>query len=145
MIKSVPEVTRVFGKAVVPDTATDPAPLLNMCETTIHFKARDPWRPGNDAEITGNRTRQRQCRCWPGQPVDSANRNRIDMSARHQESKSGSKVYGFGLYKIDKRHASGRAHRQDGPRRKFGCRERLTGDAIIDVALTRSAAARLRA
>jgi predicted transposase YbfD/YdcC len=45
MIKAVPEVARVFGKAGRAETATDPAPL-EMFETTIQFKPRDQWRAG---------------------------------------------------------------------------------------------------
>ena len=45
MIKTVPEVDHVFGKAGRADTATDPAPL-EMFETTITFKPKDQWRPG---------------------------------------------------------------------------------------------------
>src|SRR3546814_8966164 len=40
MIKSVPEVESVFGKAGRAESATDPAPL-EMFETTIRFKPRD--------------------------------------------------------------------------------------------------------
>ena len=40
LIKTVPEVARVFGKAGRAETATDPAPL-EMFETTIQFKPRD--------------------------------------------------------------------------------------------------------
>jgi len=45
LIKSVPEVARVFGKIGRAETATDPAPLT-MIETTIQFKPRDQWREG---------------------------------------------------------------------------------------------------
>src|SRR3546814_8288103 len=45
MIKTVPEVDHVFGKAGRADTATDPAPM-EMFETTITFKPKDQWRPG---------------------------------------------------------------------------------------------------
>ncbi len=45
MIKTVPEVAHVFGKAGRAETATDPAPL-EMFETTITFKPKDQWRPG---------------------------------------------------------------------------------------------------
>ena len=44
LIKSVPEVASVFGKAGRAESATDPAPLT-MLETTIHFKPREQWRP----------------------------------------------------------------------------------------------------
>ena len=45
LIKTVPEVRSVFGKAGRADTATDPAPL-SMLETTIQLKPRAQWRPG---------------------------------------------------------------------------------------------------
>src|SRR5258707_1821013 len=45
MIKTVPEVASVFGKAGPAQTATDSAPL-EMFQTTIQFKPRQQWRPG---------------------------------------------------------------------------------------------------
>jgi len=43
LIKTVPEVQSVFGKAGRAESATDPAPL-EMFETMIQFKPRDQWR-----------------------------------------------------------------------------------------------------
>jgi Cu(I)/Ag(I) efflux system membrane protein CusA/SilA len=45
LIKSVPEVASVFGKAGRAETATDPAPLT-MLETIIQFKPESEWRTG---------------------------------------------------------------------------------------------------
>jgi len=45
LIKSLPEVKRVFGKIGRADTATDPAPLT-MIETIIQLKPKDEWREG---------------------------------------------------------------------------------------------------
>src|SRR5690606_11892985 len=45
LIRTVPEVERVFGKAGRAETATDPAPI-EMFETTIMLKPREEWRPG---------------------------------------------------------------------------------------------------
>jgi len=45
LIKSVPEVKRVFGKIGRAETATDPAPLT-MIETTIQLKDKTEWRVG---------------------------------------------------------------------------------------------------
>jgi Cu(I)/Ag(I) efflux system membrane protein CusA/SilA len=45
LIRTVPEVERVFGKIGRAETATDPAPLT-MIETLIRLKPRDLWRPG---------------------------------------------------------------------------------------------------
>jgi len=44
VLRSFPEVERVFGKAGRADTATDPAPL-SMMETTVVLKPPDQWRP----------------------------------------------------------------------------------------------------
>ena len=45
LIRTVPEVKRVFGKVGRADTATDPAPLT-MIETTIQLQPREQWRDG---------------------------------------------------------------------------------------------------
>ncbi len=49
LIKTVPEVERVFGKMGRAESATDPAPLT-MIETTIQLKPRDQWREGMTME-----------------------------------------------------------------------------------------------
>ena len=49
LIKTVPEVASVFGKAGRAETATDPAPLT-MIETIIQFKPESEWRPGMNRE-----------------------------------------------------------------------------------------------
>ena len=45
LIKTIPEVKRVFGKVGRAQTATDPAPLT-MIETTIMLKPKSQWRDG---------------------------------------------------------------------------------------------------
>ncbi|MDH5436245.1 MAG: efflux RND transporter permease subunit [Gammaproteobacteria bacterium] len=49
LIRTLPEVKRVFGKIGRADTATDPAPLT-MIETTIQLKPRSEWRDGMTLE-----------------------------------------------------------------------------------------------
>src|SRR6185503_9739985 len=49
LIKTVPEVVSVYGKAGRAETATDPAPL-EMVETTVQLKPRSEWRPGMTPE-----------------------------------------------------------------------------------------------
>jgi copper/silver efflux system protein len=44
VLKNIPEVERVFGKAGRADTSTDPAPF-SMMETTVVLKPPDQWRP----------------------------------------------------------------------------------------------------
>ena len=62
MIRTVPEVARVFGKAGRAETATDPAPL-EMFETTIQFKPRARMAPGHDAGEAGPRSSTVPCKC----------------------------------------------------------------------------------
>lgn len=50
LIKTVPEVETVFGKAGQAETATDPAPI-SMIETWIHLKPRDQWRKDLTTEM----------------------------------------------------------------------------------------------
>eukprot|EP01035_Chromulina_nebulosa_P000268 gene268-384_t len=45
LIKTVPEVASVYGKAGRAESATDPAPM-ETCETTIQYKPRAQRRPG---------------------------------------------------------------------------------------------------
>ncbi len=49
LIRTVPEVETVFGKAGRAETATDPAPLT-MIETFIQLKQKDKWREGITTE-----------------------------------------------------------------------------------------------
>ena len=49
VIKTVPEVESVFGKAGRADTATDPAPLT-MIESWIKLKPKSEWRAGMTAD-----------------------------------------------------------------------------------------------
>ncbi|HWB99900.1 MAG TPA: CusA/CzcA family heavy metal efflux RND transporter [Bryobacteraceae bacterium] len=45
LIKQIPEVATVFGKAGQSETPTDPAPL-SMFETVVALKPHNQWRPG---------------------------------------------------------------------------------------------------
>ncbi|KLD66205.1 efflux RND transporter permease subunit [Dyella japonica] len=93
MIKTVPEVDHVFGKAGRAETATDPAPL-EMFETTITFKPKSQWRPG----MTMDKLKIELDKAVrvPGltnlfvPPI----RNRIDMLATGIKSPIGIKVLG---------------------------------------------------
>ncbi|MET3651231.1 Cu(I)/Ag(I) efflux system membrane protein CusA/SilA [Dyella japonica] len=93
MIKTVPEVDHVFGKAGRAETATDPAPL-EMFETTITFKPKDQWRQG----LTMDKLKLELDKAVhvPGltnlfvPPI----RNRIDMLATGIKSPIGIKVLG---------------------------------------------------
>jgi len=141
LIKSVPEVKTVFGKAGRADTATDPAPLT-MFETTIQFKPREEWREG----MTPDKLIEELDRTVrvPGlaniwvPPI----RNRIDMLATGIKSPIGVKVFGESLADIDKVAQGIERVAKTVPGVSSALAERLTGGRYIDVDIDRLAAAR---
>ncbi|AKU11572.1 copper/silver efflux system, membrane component [Azoarcus sp. CIB] len=141
LIKTVPEVASVFGKAGRAETATDPAPL-EMFETTIQFKPRSEWRPG----MTPDKLVDELDRIVkvPGlaniwvPPI----RNRIDMLATGIKSPVGVKVAGTQLAGIDRITAEIEGVLKDVPGVSSALAERLTGGRYLDVTIDRDAAAR---
>ncbi len=141
LIKTVPEVERVFGKAGRADTATDPAPL-EMFETTIQFKPREQWRAG----MTPDKLVEALDRVVkvPGlsnvwvPPI----RNRIDMLATGIKSPVGIKVAGTDLQTIDRLATQVESVVKQVPGVSSALAERLTGGRYIDVDVDRAAAAR---
>ena len=141
LIKTVPEVASVFGKAGRAETATDPAPL-EMFETTIQFKPREQWRVG----MTTDKLVEELDRVVkvPGlsniwvPPI----RNRIDMLATGIKSPVGVKVAGMSLHEIDR--ITGEIERvvKQVPGVSSALAERLNGGRYIDVDINRDAAAR---
>ncbi len=141
MIKSVPEVLSVFGKAGRAETATDPAPL-EMFETTIQFKPRDQWRAG----MTPDKLVDELDRAVkvPGltniwiPPI----RNRIDMLATGIKSPIGVKISGSDLAAIDRAALSVERAAKTVRGVSSSLAERLTGGRYIDIDIDRQAAAR---
>ncbi len=141
LIKTVPEVESVFGKAGRAETATDPAPL-EMFETTIRFKPREQWRTGmtqkklieqldSIVKVPG------LTNIWVP-PI----RNRIDMLATGIKSPVGVKVAGINLAEIDRLTAEIERVVKPIPGVSSALAERLTGGRYIDVDIDRDAAAR---
>ena len=141
LIKTVPEVATVFGKAGRAESATDPAPLT-MLETTIRFKPRDQWRPGMtmdklvaelDAVVK-----------VPGianvrvPPI----RNRLDMLATGIKSPVGIKVNGNNMADIER--ISGQIEQvvKQVPGVTSALAERITGGRYVDIDIDRQRAAR---
>ena len=141
MIKTVPEVARVFGKAGRADTATDPAPM-EMFETTIQFKPRSQWRIGMTPdklveELDAAVKVPGLSNIWVP-PI----RNRIDMLATGIKSPVGIKVAGPDLATIDKLTTQIESAVRNVPGVSSALAERLTGGRYIDVDVDRAAAAR---
>lgn len=141
MIKTVPEVAHVFGKAGRADTATDPAPM-EMFETTVTFKPRDQWRPG--MTMTKLREELDAAVNVPGltnlwvPPI----RNRIDMLATGIKSPIGIKVSGPDTKVIEEISNEVERVAKTVPGVSSALAERITGGRYIDVGIRPGAAAR---
>jgi Cu(I)/Ag(I) efflux system membrane protein CusA/SilA len=141
LIKTVPEVASVFGKAGRAETATDPAPL-EMFETTIRLKPREQWRPGLTPDaLVEELDRIVQvpglANVWVP-PI----RNRIDMLATGIKSPVGIKVAGERLEEIDRATSAIEQAVRGVPGVTSAFAERSTGGRYIDVDVDRDAAAR---
>ena len=140
LIRQMPEVERVFGKAGRADTATDPAPL-SMLETTILLKPRSQWPAGQTVEGLIRQLDQAVrlpglTNSW-GYPI----RTRIDMLSTGIRSAVGVKVTGPDLQGIAQLTAQieGLVREVPGTRAVFG--DRLTGGRYIDIDIDRMRAA----
>nr|WP_287858570.1 efflux RND transporter permease subunit [Klebsiella sp.] len=141
LIKTIPEVQSVFGKAGRADSATDPAPLT-MLETTIQFKPKSEWRPGmtmdkliseldNTVKVPGI------ANVWVP-PI----RNRLDMLATGIKSPVGIKVNGNNLAEIEKTAEEIERIVRDVPGVTSALAERLDGGRYIDIKIDRVKVAR---
>lgn len=141
LIKTLPEVATVHGKAGRAETATDPAPM-EMFETTIQFKPKSQWRPG----MTPDKLVEELDKIVkvPGlsniwvPPI----RNRIDMLATGIKSPVGVKVAGTDLAEIDRITGEIERALKNVPGVSSALAERLTGGRYVDITINRDAAAR---
>ena len=141
MIKTVPEVDHVFGKAGRADSATDPAPLT-MFETTITFKPKDQWRAGMTIDkLKGELDAAVKV---PGitnlfvYPI----RNRIDMLATGIKSPIGIKVLGPDTNELERVAAKIEAVAKNVPGVTSVISDRAAGGRYVDIRIRREAAAR---
>ena len=141
LIRTVPEVATVFGKAGRADTATDSAPL-EMIETTIQLKPESEWRPGMTMEKIIDEL-DKTVRL-PGLanlwvlPI----RNRIDMLSTGVKSPIGIKVSGQSLADIDGAAEQIEEAAKTVPGVVSAIAERLTGGRYVEVSVDRLKAAR---
>ena len=141
LIKTVPEVESVFGKAGRAETATDPAPLT-MLETTIRFKPRDQWRDGMTMDKLVEELDARVkvpgiANVWVP-PI----RNRLDMLATGIKSPVGIKVNGSHIEDIERVASEIEQRVKSVPGVTSVLAERLAGGRYIDIVINRRNAAR---
>jgi Cu(I)/Ag(I) efflux system membrane protein CusA/SilA len=141
LIRSVPEVKRVFGKIGRAETATDPAPLT-MIETVIQLKPESEWRDGMTIEDIKSELNQRlqlpgvsNAWVWPI-------KTRIDMLATGIKTPVGIKVAGADLKIIQKIGKEIEDVLREVPGTASAFSERVAGGRYITVDIDRDAASR---
>ncbi len=142
LIKTMPEVESVFGKAGRAESATDPAPL-EMFETTIRLRPQSEWRPGMTPErIVAELDRTVQI---PGltnvwvPPI----RNRIDMLATGVKSPIGVKLSGANLASLDAAARTVEQLAKSVPGVSSAAAERTASGRYLDIDIDRLAASQL--
>ena len=141
LLKEIPEVATVFGKAGQAETPTDPAPL-SMFETVITLKPHEQWRPGMTWEkiIAEMNTRLKT----PGManifwmPIQT----RTEMLTTGFRSVLGVKVFGPDLGEIQNLGVQIEKALTDLPETRSVFAERTTGGYFLDFTVNRQAAAR---
>lgn len=143
IIKSVPEVAQVLGKAGRASTATDNSPI-SMIETIIQLKPEAEWRDGmTKAKIIAELDQKLQI---PGvingwtQPII----NRINMLATGIRTDVGVKVYGQNLDSIAMVSQKVRLALQDIPGVKDLYLEPVTGGKYLEIDIKREELGRYR-
>ncbi len=164
ILKTFPEVERVFGKAGRAETSTDPAPL-SMMETTVVLKPESEWRarPRWYSSWAPEWLKKYLRRLWPDHisqdelinEMDAALRipgttnawtmpirNRIDMLTTGIRTPVGVKIYGADLNKIQEigEEIERALAKVPGTRSVFA--ERTSGGYFLDFDLKREKLAR---
>ncbi|MBI5281234.1 MAG: efflux RND transporter permease subunit [Candidatus Solibacter usitatus] len=101
LIKSFPEVDRVFGKAGRAETSTDPAPF-SMFETVILLKPKTKWRAGLTTEKLVEEMNARLSIPGVSNAWTMPIKARIDMLTTGIRTPVGIKVYGADINEIER-------------------------------------------
>ncbi|OGW59520.1 MAG: cation transporter [Nitrospirae bacterium RBG_16_64_22] len=141
IIKKVPEVESVIGKAGRAMTATDPAPL-EMFETIVNLKPRSEWRPGMTKEKIRNELWMAVdlpgvSQAWT-QPIKA----RIDMLATGIRTPVGIKLFGDDLATLNRLAMEIERVIKGVPGTASVFAERITGGYYLDIEIRREEAAR---
>jgi len=141
LLKTLPEVNSVFGKAGRAESATDPAPL-SMFETMIQLKPKSEWRPGMTTEKLINE--MYELTKFPGlsNVIVPPIKTRIDMLTTGIRTPVGIKVMGPSLSAIETVGRDIENVMRAVPGTTSVYAERLTGARYVDVKIDRNRAAR---
>lgn len=141
ILKSFPEVERVFGKAGRAETATDPAPL-SMTETVVMLKPKSEWRSGMTKEKLEKEMNEALKIIGVQNAFTMPIKARIDMLTTGIRTPIGIKVFGTDLFKINEigQELEGILKMVPGTRSVYA--EREIGGFFIDFIPDREAIAR---
>ena len=141
LIKTMPEVERVFGKVGRADTATDPAPI-SMIESWIKLKPREKWRPGLTVkrlidELDGRVKLPGLVNSW-GYPI----KIRMDMISTGIRTPVGIKISGADLDEISRIALDVEAAVKDAAGTRSAFADRVIGGKYIEITPNRDELAR---
>nr|VFJ55872.1 MAG: Cu(I)/Ag(I) efflux system membrane protein CusA/SilA [Candidatus Kentron sp. FM]VFK07128.1 MAG: Cu(I)/Ag(I) efflux system membrane protein CusA/SilA [Candidatus Kentron sp. FM] len=141
LIKTVPEVERVFGKVGRADTATDPAPI-SMIETWIKLKPKEEWRPGLTVEGLIDKLDKRVklpglVNSW-GYPI----KIRMDMISTGIRTPVGIKISGADLNEINRIALDVEAAVKDAAGTRSAFADRVIGGKYLEITPNRDELAR---
>jgi Cu(I)/Ag(I) efflux system membrane protein CusA/SilA len=141
ILKKIPEVAQVFGKAGRAETATDPAPL-EMFETVINLKPESQWRAGMTVEKLKDEMNDALSIPGVSNSFTMPIKARIDMLATGIRTPVGIKILGPNLEEIEKIGLALEHHLKDIPGTRSVYAERVTTGYFLDIAIKRDGAAR---
>jgi len=141
ILKNIPEVAQVFGKAGRAETATDPAPL-EMFETVINLKPESEWRKGMDVEKLKNEMNDALTIPGVANSFTMPIKARIDMLATGIRTPVGVKVLGPNIDVLEKIAIDVENAIRGVPGTRSAYAERLTTGYFLDIKPRREEIAR---
>ena len=141
ILKGIPEVESVFGKAGRAETPTDPAPL-EMFETVVNLKPESQWRPGMTVEKLKDEMNDALTIPGVSNSFTMPIKARIDMNATGIRTPVGIKILGPDLNEIERIGLEIEHHLKDVPGTRSVYAERVTTGYFLDIDVKREEAAR---
>jgi Cu(I)/Ag(I) efflux system membrane protein CusA/SilA len=141
ILKTIPEVAQIFGKAGRAETATDPAPL-EMFETVINLKPEAQWRKGMTVDKLKDEMNDALSIPGVANSFTMPIKARIDMLATGIRTPVGIKILGPNLEEIEKIGLALEHHLRDIPGTRSVYAERVMTGYFLDIEIRKNDAAR---
>jgi len=142
LLKEIPEVAQVFGKAGRAETATDPAPL-EMFETVVNLKPESMWRKGMTVEALKNEMNDVLSIPGVANSFTMPIKARIDMLSTGIRTPVGIKILGPDINELERIGKEIENAVKDIPGTRSAYAERITTGYFLDFNIKRWEAARL--